>query len=100
MVGDRADAVLEGMDEGMLEARHEGKYNTAKTCRQTVTRPSPQTAQHKFSGISSCPVSEAPAHYGISSAEGAATYVWDVFPLRKPRKRHGGGSETSPRLYK
>ena len=26
MVGDRADAVLEVMDEGMLEARHEGKY--------------------------------------------------------------------------
>ena len=26
MVGDRADAVLEVMDEGVLEARHEGKY--------------------------------------------------------------------------
>ncbi|MBY3027418.1 transposase [Rhizobium leguminosarum] len=26
MVGDRADAMLEVMDEGMHEARHEGKY--------------------------------------------------------------------------
>jgi len=36
MVGDRADAMLEVMDEGMHEARHEGKYRRIEviTCRR------------------------------------------------------------------
>lgn len=39
MVGDRADAMLEAMDEGMNEARHEGKYRRIEVIAGRHQRP-------------------------------------------------------------